>query len=438
MQKKLIIIFLSFFINPLNSQIQWNSNKDKITIPFELSNNLIIIKVKINAIDLNMILDTGSEKNILFSFPENDSITFHNSRKINLRGLGFGETLDAYISTKNTFSVNKLVDTNFEVLLVTDQDINIINKLGIPINGIVGSSFFKNYIIEINYQTHKIFFYKNEEFLNKRKYRKYSSEHVSIISNKPYIDMQANINEKLVDLKLLMDSGMGDGLWVFENDSISSSKAYFNDVLGRGLGGDIFGKRSRISNLIINEFHFKNALVSFPDSISINRLELVKDRNGSIGGDILKRFNWVFDYTNGKVYFKKNSNFDLPFNYNMSGIEIQHKGSQVIKEVERKNLPMNQINIDEHIFDDAKLRYNYKYELKPIFEIYSIREDSPAKRAGLLEGDRIISINGKKGYSYTIQKITDLFQSEEGKNIIIEVERDGFIFKFKFKLEKIL
>ena len=103
MRNFLIITLFYFFINPLNSQIQWNSNKDKIAIPFELSNNLIIIKVNVNEIDLNMILDTGSEKNILFSFPENDSITFHNSRKVNLKGLGFGETLEAYISTKNTF-----------------------------------------------------------------------------------------------------------------------------------------------------------------------------------------------------------------------------------------------------------------------------------------------------------------------------------------------
>ena len=59
-------------------------------------------------------------------------------------------------------------------------------------------------------------------------------------------------------------------------------------------------------------------------------------------------------------------------------------------------------------------------------------------KVGIKEGDKILSINGKKDYAYTIQKITDLFQSEEGKTIIIEVERDGQILKFKFQLEKIL
>ena len=35
-------------------------------------------------------------------------------------------------------------------------------------------------------------------------------------------------------------------------------------------------------------------------------LRIYKDRNGSLGGDILKRFNLFFDYANKKLYLKKN------------------------------------------------------------------------------------------------------------------------------------
>ena len=61
-----------FSFHSLFSQVEWNSKKDKIDIPFELTNNLIIIDVEINNVKLSMILDTGSDKNLLFSFPEND------------------------------------------------------------------------------------------------------------------------------------------------------------------------------------------------------------------------------------------------------------------------------------------------------------------------------------------------------------------------------
>ncbi|NJM79733.1 MAG: hypothetical protein HC854_09120 [Flavobacterium sp.] len=35
--------------------------------------------------------------------------------------------------------------------------------------------------------------------------------------------------------------------------------------------------------------------------------------------------------------------------------------------------------------------------MKPVFEIYSIRNNSPASIAGLKKGDVIEKINGKKG-----------------------------------------
>ena len=72
-----------------------------------------------------------------------------------------------------------------------------------------------------------------------------------------------------------------------------------------------------------------------------------------------------FDYKNNKVYFKKNQLFDLPFEYNMSGLEIQHKGSQWVKyevsALDRKNNEVDKvINFYEKVVD-------YKYELKPIY-----------------------------------------------------------------------
>ena len=157
MNKKLLnlLFFIVISINVF-SQSKWNSKKDKIVIPFELTHNLIIVDVEINDVKLNMLLDTGSDKSILFSFPENDSIFFYNTRKIKINGLGNGESLEALISNDNIFKVNEYVDKNFQILLITDQNINLVNKLGVPINGIIGSTFFKDFFVEINYQKKKI------------------------------------------------------------------------------------------------------------------------------------------------------------------------------------------------------------------------------------------------------------------------------------------
>lgn len=435
-----IIFLLLWSINSI-AQLEWNSKKEKIKIPFELTHNLIIVDVVINKVDLKMILDTGSESNLLFSFPENDSIEFYNPRIINIKGLGYGETLEAIVSTKNTFSLKNesVIDENFDILLITNHDIGLINKLGIPINGILGSSFFKDYLVEINYAKKKLFLHKKENKRLSRKIKKLNSTKINIIRDKPYVNFNINNNNSEAEAKLLFDTGLGDGLWLFENDEaqIKCSNKYFNDFLGKGLGGDIMGKKSRVQKLKINKFELLDALVSFPDSVSVKSLDLIKGRNGSLGGEIIKRFNWVLDYKNETFYFTKNSLFNERFNYNMSGIEVQHSGVEIVSEkFINKN---NQSDVNNTIYlDDANLSYSFRYFFKPSFVIKKIRLNSPADKAGLKTGDKLIKINGKKSHNYSIQKITDLFQSEEGKKIKIEVEREGEILEFEFYLEKIL
>lgn len=433
-----LILLLLFSVNSAYSQVEWNSKRDKIVIPFELSNNLIIIDVEINNVKLSMLLDTGSDRNLLFSFPENDTIEFFNTKKIKINGFGKGDLIEGLVSSNNQLKVKDYVDTNFELLLITDENISIINKLGIPINGIIGYSFFKDYVVELNYQRKRVILYKSLQSISQRKIRKYNSEKLSLIDNKPYINLQTNIGDENHEVTLLMDSGLGDGLWLFESDSLKCHGKAFKDVLGRGLGGDVVGKKSRVEKLLVSKFILHEALVSFPDEVSYNKLNIIEGRNGSLGGEVIKRFNWFIDYKNELAYFKPNKYFNDSFNYNMSGIEVQHSGIQWIKEEVRSNSTSTNINANEFVFDNSNARFNYKYQLKPVFEIYSVRENSPAMKAGLKEGDKILSINGKKDYAYTIQKITDLFQSDEGKNITIEVEREGEVLKFKFQLEKIL
>jgi uncharacterized protein YqiB (DUF1249 family) len=43
-----------------------------------------------------------------------------------------------------------------------------------------------------------------------------------------------------------------------------------------------------------------------PDEFSIQHVNLVEDRKGSVGGEIMRRFTVVFDYPNQKLYLKKN------------------------------------------------------------------------------------------------------------------------------------
>src|SRR5690606_26315769 len=151
-----------------------------------------------------------------------------------------------------------------------------------------------------------------------RKKSKYQELPISLYDDIPYLNLKTQIENEKFPVKLLFDTGLSDGLWLFEDHQIVSSSHYFTDVLGKGLSGDIYGKKSRVKILQMDNFLLNEALVSYPDTSFILNKQKVINRNGSLGGEVIKRFNWILDYKNKTFYYKKNSNFDLPFHYNMS------------------------------------------------------------------------------------------------------------------------
>lgn len=215
-----------FAITSVFAQAKWNSNKTKIKIPFELTHNLIIMNITLNDAPLNMILDTGSDRNLLFCFPEKDSLEIFNPRKVTFRGVGLGEPIEAIVSQKNNMKVKEYEDPNFEILIIDSQGVNIVNKLGVPINGIVGASFFKDFLVEIKYDTQEIILHKNKENILSKKAKKYTNNTIQLIEDKPYIDLKLGIDDRLQNFKLLIDTGLGDGLWLFENDTIKTPKLF--------------------------------------------------------------------------------------------------------------------------------------------------------------------------------------------------------------------
>lgn len=240
-----------------------------------------------------------------------------------------------------------------------------------------------------------------------------------------------------IDVKLLIDTGNSDSVWLFQNLSsqIKVPSKNFEDFLGKGFSGDIEGRRARIANFSFDRYNFRRPIVAFPDSSSIRNVRMVKDRIGSVGGEILKRFSIVFDYKNELLYLKRNSRFNEPFGYNKSGIEIKHNGIQWVKETVRmETVPLSGgISFDKN-GNNVTNDFKYKFELKPIYEIANVRKNSAAAKCGLLVGDIIISVNKLPAYKFSLEKLNELFKSEDDKWIYLEVERGGKNLKFAFQL----
>ena len=163
MKKVFLLFFHLVCIGPILGQDEFKfSNKgDKVSIPFKFINNLVFIPIKVNGVELNFLLDSGVEETILFSLEEKKEISFLNVEKIILRGLGSEDAIEGLKSTNNILEIQGLKSSNHLVYIVLDQEFNLSSHVGIPVNGIIGYSFFKNNLVEINYEKKRLIIHRD-------------------------------------------------------------------------------------------------------------------------------------------------------------------------------------------------------------------------------------------------------------------------------------
>ncbi len=378
--------------------------QDKIAFSFEFINNLIIIPLLINNSDsLYFILDTGLNISILTELSMGDSLALNYTKQVKLEGLGEGESIDALHSYGNTFQISG-VRGDFQHLYIILQNVfNLSSMLGTRVHGLIGYNLFKDFIVEIDYEKNKLTLHSPETY--KMRAKKHSITIPIILDKtKPYIYATIVQEDGIrVRVKLLLDTGASHALWLDVNSDPDLKKPEFvrSSYLGTGLNGEINGEIGRIYGLEINDFHFKEPIVVFPDSSSAAVAFGVDGRNGSLGNEILRRFNQVIDYTHNQITLTPNKFYKDPFKINRTGIEV--------------------------IAPIPGLSY---------YTISSIRKESPGKYAGLKPGDIIESVNRKQVSTLSIEEVYSIFEGKAGKKIKMVVRRNGLRFVTYFYLEQ--
>jgi len=403
------------------SNFIFSSDKNHDKIKFELVNNLIVVPVKLNGKKLFFLLDTGVRETIIFNVAKVDSLQLNKASIIKVKGVN-NESLPCIKSEENTLNIGNLKSIDQVIYVAFNQTENLSAYLGTEIHGILGYHFFKNFVVSVSYvrQTLKIF--PKNTF--KKKWKRYQQLPLVLKKGKPYID--ANINNKTTHL--LLDTGMSDSLWLFD-DNNCEEYGFYEDSLGFTLSGRIEGKRSKIKEFKLKNSEFKDVKVAYPNQETLPlELKNKTDRYGIVGGEILKRFTVVLDYSNKKMFIKTNQWANDSFYYNRAGISLRQDGDAVER---NKNNPLLKELESKNIISFVDLTYL----LTPEFIIDHVRKNSPADKIGLQKEDVIIAVNGKKAYHYNLKTINALFYNEEQKKLKITVQRGTLVLEKELYLK---
>ncbi|HWC53706.1 MAG TPA: aspartyl protease family protein [Chitinophagaceae bacterium] len=396
---KKIIFFLLFPL--LFASVRVNGQEEFIEppsrfitrIPFDqLTGGIILLKARLDNFSdtLNFILDTGSSGISL------DSTT---ADYLKLKPLPTDRTIRGIAGIKkvsflygHTLHISSLTADSLD-FHVNDYEI-LTEVYGERIDGIIGYSFLRRYIVKVDYDSLKIDFFSRGTF----KYPKGGYLFKPSLNTLPITNIRLR-DSRSANTRFLFDIGAGLCMMLnrdFVTDSsLIKRKRKFFLKQAEGLGGKLDMDLTVISELRIGPYKFKKVPVFvFDDTYNVTSYPYL---GGLIGNDVLRRFNLILNYPKRDIYLIPNSHFYESFDYSYSGIELYKVDSTIV--------------------------------------VGDVAKGSPAEAAGIKEGDIIVAIN--KNFSQNLAAYKVALQVTNEKVQVI-VKRNGDLYSFDLKVKSIL
>jgi len=363
------------------------------TIPFtQLTGGIIILHATLDNFkdSLNFVLDTGSGGISL----DSSTCDYFKLKLVPSDRIVRGIAGMKYVSFANNHSLNLLG------LTVNNLDFHVNNyeilssAYGMPIDGIIGYSFFRRYLVFIDYDNQEIkvyapgtYKYPKGGYLLKPQFSTLPMQVAGVRDNKPIMG------------KFYLDTGAG--LCLLMNDDFVNDSAVFRKkrkmyaTQAEGLGGKTDVQLSVVRELKIGPYRFHNVpAYVFNDEYNVTNYPVL---GGLIGNDILRRFNVLLNYPQQEIYIKPNKHFLDSFDYSYTGLGF--------------------------------------YLINGAITVTDIIKDSPAEKAGFQFDDIIIGVEGN--FTNNIQAYKVLMQNAKSRLRVL-VMRKGHPVILYIKVKSIL
>lgn len=356
-----------------------------------LTGGVVILKAAIdNHTDsLNFILDTGSGGISL------DSLTVE---YLKLPTVPSDRTIRGIAGVRNVRFANHhtlhLPELAVDSLSFHINDYSLLSSVyGMPIDGIIGYSFLRRYIVKIDYDNSLLEVYKPGAI----KYPKGGHTLHPTISSIP-VQAASVKDNTAVQAKYYLDTGAGLNLLLSEEfckDSLvlpPHKKRFL--TIAEGIGGKKEMESTVLKEFKLGPYKFKHVpIFIFNDEFNVTAYPIL---GGLIGNDLLRRFNVIINYPHREIHLLPNKAYNTPFDYSYTGLGIYTANGEVL--------------------------------------ISDVIPGSPADEAGLKVNDVIVGMENTLGVQ--LQAYKTLLQSI-GSKVKIIIRRNGDLYEKKIRIKSI-
>ncbi len=395
--KNLAFIFLiAFFCFPAFAQEIYSPRPQASFItrfPFkQYSGGVMVVRALLNDIPdtLNFILDTGSGGISLDSSTCDQYNLVPKASDTMVTGMGSSRKAKFLYRQTLHFPGLSIPALDFHV---NNYDI-LTSVYGEKIDGIIGYSFFRHFIVKVDFDTLELEVYKPGEI----KYPRQGSLLRPAFTTLPIQNATVKDARK-IDFPFYFDTGAGLCFLISEafakDSAILSKKRKLVRTQAEGMGGKLQMDITVIKMLQVGNYKFRNVpTYIFRDHYNVTSYPFV---GGLIGNDLLRRFNLIINYPQREIHLRPNTHFLDAFDYAYTGMATYYSDGKIFVE--------------------------------------DIVPGSPADKAGIRPDDILIAVGNN--FSNNIMQYKTMLQNSTGKIALI-LNRRGEILKLYIKPLSIL
>jgi predicted aspartyl protease len=358
----------------------YGSAEQKTLAEFKITKNGGPILLPITFIDkeLLFLLDTGSSHTVY------DVSIKHELGKVKRieNALTFGSPIkaevydapDAFLGPLNLKDSNEVFCLDLKMLSLID---------GKTISGIIGMNFLKRHIIQIDFDQGTLSFLQPVEDQHPdwgiELLLKFDTPGWPYITGEILESINANF---VIDTGSNSTGALGSEIFdqILSEKELKTSKTLFATA-----SGVIQNRECRIDSFSIGSFEYKELIFS--------------EANWScLGLLFLSRHTVTFDFPNSRIYLKKAKDFKKMDETDMSGLHLLRIANQTV--------------------------------------VYSVDENSPAQKAGIVPKDIILKVNEKDAGKYDMWELRRLLMSKDKRNITMAIKDGDEVKKISFLLNK--